>query len=71
MKKALYEAKTITRTVNKRIDSLLQQGYSKCVIECGVCVRVKNKAKMLFVCLHVDETLVIENDLNDTKEFKI
>jgi len=40
-------------------------------IECGVYVSVKNKAKMLFVCLHVNDTSVTVNHLNGTEELKV
>ncbi|CAJ2635289.1 unnamed protein product [Trifolium pratense] len=72
LNKALYGLKQAPRAWNKRIDGfLIQSGFKKSVVEHGVYVKHNSStAKILIICLYVDDLLVTSNDTSDIATFK-
>ena len=62
LKKALYDLKQAPRAWYKRIDSyFVNNGYSKCVYEPTLYIKVRNEGEILIVFLFVDDLIFTGN----------
>ena len=62
LKKALYGLKQAPRAWYKRIDSyFVNNGFSKCVYEPTLYIKVSNEGEILIVCLFVDGLIFTSN----------
>src|ERR1044072_6362112 len=58
--KSLYGLKHAPRAWNKRIDSFLTgTGFRKCIVEHRVYVKQVNEVVIMFICLYVDDLVII------------
>ncbi|XP_071729312.1 uncharacterized mitochondrial protein AtMg00810-like [Rutidosis leptorrhynchoides] len=70
LKKALYGLKQAPRAWNTRIDSYLKKNrYDQCPFEHALYVK-KNKKKVLFIAVYVDDIIFTGNDEKIIQEFK-
>ena len=66
--KALYGLKKASRAWNRLIDNFLgKQGFVKCTVEFGVYEKEIQHKNLLFVCLYVDDLIII-GDVNEEIE---
>ncbi|CAJ2662747.1 unnamed protein product [Trifolium pratense] len=72
LNKALYGLKQAPRAWNKRIDRFLSDiGFSKCVIEHGVCVKKSTTSDIIILCLYVDDLLITGSNEAQISKFKV
>jgi len=70
LKKALYGLKQAPIVWNKLIDSfMLKLGFTKCLIEYGVYVKESQSLSLIYVCLYVDDLLIIESSMAEIEQF--
>ena len=69
--KALYGLKKASRAWNRLIDNFLgKQGFVKCTVEFGVYVKETQHKNLLFVCLYVDDLIIIGDVNEEIEQFK-